>query len=196
MRRAAVVAAIALFVAGGAALALRPGSEQTVAIEPVPVTVAPAAAPVHDHDHGPASGERRGPNGMPIPDDAPTKTAGWDETPRQPALNDAEAWVGERAEAHREWVESTGEALDIYADREELTPHEFAALHASITTMQDSIAATRQAIESGELAPIHGRQDITAARELCSAEVEEILGPDEAEAFRLEMMKRVRGGLL
>lgn len=209
MRNAVPIVLIALVAVGVAAFVLVPTDdtplpeERPISALDLPLAEHPPGDRAHgDEAHGEpghtheASGERRGPNGMPIPDDAPVKEAAALEREAHAPLGDAEAWVGERAEAHQDWIEATAAAMDIYATREQLDPQTSAAMQSVIAALQAEVGATRRAIEQGELNPITGRQDITAARETAEAELTEILGVEEANNFRLEMMKRVPGGVI
>lgn len=207
MRNAAPVVLIALVAVGAAAFLLTPERQTLPEDRPVSALDIPPPADHSDHVHGEgegqhthdpasASGDRRGPNGMPIPDNAPVKGSADLEREAHPPKNDAEAWVGERAQAHRDWIEATARGVDLYAAREQLDADTLAAMQSSLGHLQDEIGEIRQAMESGKLHPIQGRQDITAARETAEAEISEILGIEEANNFRLEMMKRVPGGVI
>jgi hypothetical protein len=194
MRRVAVLGALLIAAGVGAVFFVRPpaASESEVQSPPVASTSPEEAA----HDHAEPTGGRRGPNGRPIPEDTPVRSAGWTQAPHRHALDDAQAWVGERAEAHERWLESTATALDIYADREQLGQEQFARVYEEVARMQATVGETRRRIEAGELTPADGRRAIYEAREACTEALNEVLGAQATEDFRLEMIKRVPGGLL
>lgn len=179
-----VVAALALIVRG------TPRSSAPAS----PSASAPAATPTPPPAEVPT--DRRGASGRPLPEGTPVREAGWAPSPHRDARHDADAWVSERAEAHADWVENTAVALDIYADRRQLSDVQFAALSASIQALQDEVGEVRRQVESGELGPADAREAISAARAACTAELSELLGEQEADNFRLEMIKRVPGGVI
>lgn len=196
MPKRAVAAVLALVIGVAVGAFVLTSEEEVHHPAPSPSSALEEEGPKERPRPAAVAEDRRGANGMPIEEGVPIKEAGWAEHDYEQPLGDGAAWQGERAEAHRDWVERTGAALDIYADREQLSPEEFRELNGAISMMQKEIALTRQRIESGELHPIQGRAEITAARETCESQVTDLFGEEETTAFRLEMMKRVPGGVI